>query len=70
MSLAPPLKDGTIIHRFTFGERTPEADYESKFTFQIAFEQEGPGQRDPLVPLLNHFLRQTEYIVSVFDQFF
>ena len=60
-----PLKDGTELSRTTIEEAT-NVQMDREFTFDVAFEQGGAGQGEPIIPTLTQF---ADYVAGVLDAF-
>jgi hypothetical protein len=59
-----PLKDGTIILRHPLSEGTPEMDVRDQITFDVAFEQGGPAEGEPLLPTLRILIQMVDQMIT------
>jgi hypothetical protein len=65
-----PLKDGTEILRHPLGEGTPEMNVQGQLNFDIAFEQGGPAEGEPLLSTLKVLIDLTDQMITWFRPHF
>ena len=61
-----PIADGTELLRLTLGPTTPDVQMEQRFTYYVAFEQEGPGKGEPVLETLDYLISFVDETLTLF----
>jgi hypothetical protein len=61
-----PIADGTELLRLTLGPTTPDVQMQQQFTGFVAFEQEGPGKGEPVIPTLDQLISFVDEALTLF----
>lgn len=61
-----PLADGAELYRYRLGQATPNVQVQGEFSFDVAFEQAGPGQGEPVLPFLDRLISMVDHTLTMF----